>query len=284
MQELSLLTSDQFPLAVKIFTPQNSTGQLLLINSATGVKQQVYFSFAKFFAEHGFTVITYDYRGIGESKPADMKNFTATMRLWGTEDFATLTNYIKTNYADYRKFCLGHSVGALIIGMNPESVMFEKFIFIATQDAYFGNLKFAVAVTALLGFGVALPVTTRLLGYFPAHTFGLGESLPAGVAYDWQTLILNKKSTTRLYEKTDNEVSKILTQETYFIHAEDDAWVTQNGMENLQKNVYPNLNYTYREIKVSESEKGEIGHINFFRSFNKKLWNIVLEEVQPNKP
>jgi len=55
-------------------------------------------------------------------------------------------------------------------------------------------------------------------------------------------------------------------------------------MENLQKNVYPNLNYTYREIKVSESEKGEIGHINFFRSFNKKLWNIVLEEVQPNKP
>ncbi len=256
----------------------------MLINSATGVKQQVYFSFAKFFAEHGFTVITYDYRGIGESKPADMKNFTATMRLWGTDDFATLTNYIKSNYPDYRKFCVGHSVGALIIGMNADSVIFEKFIFIATQDAYFGNLKFTVAATALLGFGVALPLTTRLLGYFPAHSFGLGESLPAGVAYDWQTLILHTKSTARLYEKIDNEVSKTLTQETFFIHAEDDAWVTEKGMARLRKNVYPNLNYTFHEIKVSESEKEEIGHINFFRSFNKKLWTIVLEEIQRKKP
>jgi predicted alpha/beta hydrolase len=44
-------------------------------------------------------------------------------------------------------------------------------------------------------------------------------------------------------------------------------------------NVYPHLKKTYREIKVSDSEKGEIGHINFFRSFNKSLWKIVLNEL-----
>ena len=65
MKELILNTSDQIQLSIKVFEPKISNGKLLLINSATGVKQQIYFSFANYFAENGFTVITYDYRGIG---------------------------------------------------------------------------------------------------------------------------------------------------------------------------------------------------------------------------
>ena len=279
MKELILNTSDHIPLSVKIFEPQISNGKVLLINSATGVKQQIYFSFAKYLAEKGFTVITYDYRGIGESKPKQMRGFKASMRIWGTIDFKTLTDFIQNEYPDYTKFCLAHSVGALVLGMNEYSRNFEKFIFVGTQDAYIGNLAFTVAVTALLGFGIAVPVMTNFFGYFPAHRFGLGESLPKGVAFDWQTLILNKKSTSRLYEKIEGNYATQLTQETYIIHAEDDTWVTQKGMNNLLKNVYPNLKTTYREIKISESEKGEIGHVNFFRSYNKNLWKMVLDQL-----
>ena len=279
MKELILSTSDHIPLSVKVFEPEISNGKLLLINSATGVKQQIYFSFSKYFAENGFTVITYDYRGIGESKPKKMRGFDASMRTWGTVDFTTLTDFIQIEYPTYTKFSLGHSVGALILGMNDYSKNFEKFIFVGTQDAYIGNLTFSVAATALLGFGFALPVMTHFFGYFPAHRFGLGESLPKGVAFDWQTLILNQKSTSKLYEKIGGNSSKDLNQEAFIIHAEDDTWVTQKGMTNLLNNVYPNMKTTYREIKTSESEKGEIGHVNFFRSFNKNLWKIVLDEL-----
>lgn len=279
MQQLFLKTSDHNLISVTVFEPQNPNGKLLLINSATGVKQQVYFSFAKYFAENGFTAITYDYKGIGESKPKKMNGFHATMRIWGTDDFKTVTDFIKKNYQNHQKFCLGHSVGALIIGMNENAHIFDKFIFVATQDAYIGNLKANIAASAVLGFGIAVPLTTKFFGYFPAHRFGLGESLPKGVAYDWRTLILNKKSTSRLYEKIATHFSKDLKQETFIIHAEDDPWVTMKGMENLMNNVYPHLKKTYREIKVSDSEKGEIGHINFFRSFNKSLWKIVLNEL-----
>lgn len=279
MQELFLKTSDQYSIAVKIFEPQTPNGKLLLINSATGVKQQIYFSFAKYFAENGFTVITYDYRGIGESKPSKMKGFKASMRIWGTEDFKTVTDFIKNNYSDHRKFCLGHSVGALILGMNRDADIFEKFIFVTTQDAYVGNLTLKVKIAGILGFGIAVPFTTELFGYFPAHRFGLGESLPKGVAYDWRTLILNKKSTSRLYEKIEKDYSKELTQETFIIYAEDDPWVTRKGMGNLMNKVYPNLKKTFRKVLVSESPKKEIGHVNFFRSFNKSLWKIVLHEL-----
>ncbi len=280
MKELFLKNPDGFNLSVKIFEPEHPVGKLLIINSATGVKQQVYFSFAKYMSQNGFTVITYDYSGIGESKPKEMKNFKSSMRVWGSSDFQTLTEFIKKEYPQEEKFCLGHSVGALILGMNADSAIFRKFVFVATQDAYLGNLKFNIAVTALLGFGIALPITTTLFGFFPAHWFGLGETLPKGVAYDWRTLILHPKSTARLYEKNEVDFSKNLTQNTLILHAEDDPWVTEKGMKNLLKNVYPNLHKNFREIEISESEKKEIGHINFFRSFNNKLWKIVLDDLQ----
>jgi len=87
MEKLILRTEDHANVVAHLFMPVKSNQKILLINSATGVKQQVYFSFARYFAEQGFVVITYDYRGIGLSKPDQMKGFEASMRIWGTQDY-----------------------------------------------------------------------------------------------------------------------------------------------------------------------------------------------------
>lgn len=279
MKSITLPTSDGISLSATLFESVQSSNKFLLINSATGVKQQLYFGFARYFAENGFTVITYDYRGIGESKPQKLQGFEASMRIWGAIDYKTVTDFIAENYPNHQKFLLGHSVGALILGMNEDTKMFEKLVFTATQDAYFGNLNFKVAVFGLLGFGALLPVITSVLGYFPSQWFGLGESLPKGVAYDWRTLIMHPKSTGKLLAKSLEDHSDDLTQEAFIIHAEDDDWVTEKGMESLLNKVYPNLKKKYREVKVAESAQKEIGHINFFRSYNRNLWEIVLKEL-----
>lgn len=278
MKRIDILTEDHYSLAAHLFEPQISNQKVLLINSATGVKQQIYFSVAQFFADHGFTVITYDYRGIGLSKPDKMRGFEASMRVWGTTDYKALTSYIKSNFEDYKKYCLGHSVGALILGMNPDSEIFEEFIFVGTQNAFVGNLRLKTKIEGYLGFGIVQPLFTLLLGYFPASWFGLGESLPSGSAFDWRILILNKKSTNKLLEKSA-DFSKKLKQKVLVIWAEDDAWLTEKGVKSLLENTYANLRPSYRQIYTSESEKGEIGHVNFFRSYNRKLWKILLERL-----
>lgn len=279
MKHLEILTEDRFTLSAHIFEPEHSSQKILLVNSATGVKQQIYFSFAQYFAEKGFTVITYDYRGIGLSKPEKMRGFESSMRTWGTQDYKAITNYIRITFPDHQKFCLGHSVGALILGMNKDSEIFKEFIFVGTQNAFVGDLKFKTKIEAYIGFGIIQPLTTTLLGYFPANWFRLGESLPSGSAFDWRTLILNKKSTNKLLENID-DFSRNLTQNVLVIRAEDDAWLTEKGVKSLLENTYPNLKPTYRLVKTSESEKGEIGHINFFRSYNKELWKIILERLE----
>ncbi|CAA7386157.1 alpha/beta hydrolase family protein [Chryseobacterium fistulae] len=277
MEKLTIITEDNVELITHLFVPKIDNGKFLLINSATGVKQHIYYSFAQYFAAKGFTVMTYDYRGIGLSKPENIKGFYASMRTWGARDFKAVTQYIKKNFTNYYKYCLGHSVGALILGMNEDSEMFDEFIFVGTQNAFVGNLKWRTKVEAYLGFGIAQPLTTSLLGYFPAHWFGLGESLPKYCAYDWRTLILNKKSTNRLLEKIE-DYSKNLKQKVFVIRAEDDVWITEKGVKSLLDTTYPNLRPTHRLIKVSESQKRIIGHINFFRNYNKKLWDIILNE------
>lgn len=278
MEELVIPAEDNYPLSVTVFHPEHSNGKLLLINSATGVKQQIYFAFATFLKEQGFTVITYDYRGIGQSKPLKLKGFKATMRDWGTKDFPTLTAWIKENHPHSRKYCLGHSVGALILGMNRDSEIFEKFIFVATQNAWVGHLRWPVQLLGFAGFGILQPLTTRVLGYFPAQLFGLGESLPAGCAYDWRTLILHSRSTNKLLDQTGNHSTR-MRQKALVICAEDDRWITEKGVSSLLKDTYPHLKTRRRRIRTHESDVSEIGHINYFRSFNKKLWKIISAEL-----
>lgn len=279
MTELVLKTEDQAPIFAHLFTPEVSNGKVLLINSATGVKQQIYFSFSQFMAKYGFTVITYDYRGIGLSKPKKMKNYDASMRLWGSQDFKALTTFLKNEFPKYEKYCLGHSVGALILGMNEDAQIFKELIFVGTQNAYVGHLTFKTKIGGYIGFGIAQPITTSLLGYFPAHWFGLGESLPKNCANDWRSLILNRKSTNSLLEKIP-DFSKKLTQKVLVIRAEDDTWLTEKGVRSLLEETYIHLKPTYRLVKTSESKKGEIGHINFFRSYNQQLWHIILEYIK----
>lgn len=278
MIPLSIPTDDGFMLSAHLFRPEQDNGKVLLINSATGVRQQMYFSFATFFAEQGFTVITYDYRGIGSSKPKKLKGFPASMRIWGTKDYKAMTAYLQEYFPQARKFLLGHSVGALILGMNEDSQIFEEFIFVATQKAYIGNLRFLTRVEAAIGFGFLQPLTTRFFGYFPAHRLGLGESLPKGSARDWRTLVLHPKSTNKLLEKTP-DFSHQLRQKTLVVQIEDDAWVTEKGIRTLLEETYPNLRERIRMIRVAESVAGKIGHVNFFRSYNKNLWDIILREL-----
>ena len=57
MKVIKIKTADYYEITATIFEPANPNGKLLLINSATGVRQQTYYDFAKYFSEKGDEVI-----------------------------------------------------------------------------------------------------------------------------------------------------------------------------------------------------------------------------------
>ncbi|HSK39431.1 MAG TPA: alpha/beta hydrolase, partial [Arenibaculum sp.] len=58
-----------------------------IINPATSVRCRYYSRFAVYLFENGFDVVTYDYRGIGESRPVSLRGFQGSWLDWGHLDF-----------------------------------------------------------------------------------------------------------------------------------------------------------------------------------------------------
>ncbi|MEM7116117.1 MAG: alpha/beta fold hydrolase, partial [Chloroflexota bacterium] len=110
MKELKIPARDGYELAATLFEASESR-QIVLLNSATPVSRQFYRHFAQFLCEQGYTVLIYDYRGIGESAPASLKGFAARMRDWALLDMAGVVDWLSAKYAPDKLIAMGHSAG-----------------------------------------------------------------------------------------------------------------------------------------------------------------------------
>jgi len=106
---ISITAKDNQVLAATLFTPKLANGICIQINSAMAVTRGFYRTFAQYLAEQGFTVVTYDYRGIGDSYCKNWRNITLWQ--WGELDYPAVTDWLSANYPDHRMVALGHSLG-----------------------------------------------------------------------------------------------------------------------------------------------------------------------------
>ena len=83
---ITLKAADGYLLAATHYPAPSE--QFIVIASATGVPRGFYRRFAEFAQARGIHVITTDYRGIGDSKPATLKGFDMQYADWSTLDLA----------------------------------------------------------------------------------------------------------------------------------------------------------------------------------------------------
>ena len=75
-----------------------STRPVVIINPATSVHSRYYSHFANYLYANGFDVVTYDYRGIGNSRPESLRGFDASWIDWGTQDFEGILRFVATRF------------------------------------------------------------------------------------------------------------------------------------------------------------------------------------------
>ena len=69
IDEITVPASDGYLLAATLFLPRRAKTHAVLINSAAAVPRKIYRGFAGYLAQQGCAVLTYDYRGTGDSRP-----------------------------------------------------------------------------------------------------------------------------------------------------------------------------------------------------------------------
>jgi predicted alpha/beta hydrolase len=157
----------------------------VIINPATGVLASYYHRYASFLARHGFDVLTYDYRGIGLSRPPRLRGCGYRWRDWGELDFQAALAFMRTRNPAQPLSVVGHSIGGFLPGFAGNSGSIDRMLTVGAQYGYWGDYAPGHRKRLFWKWHVAMPLVTSVLGYFPGRRLGWLEDLPAGVANEW---------------------------------------------------------------------------------------------------
>jgi predicted alpha/beta hydrolase len=273
-----IVCEDGAPLAATIFLPQDMAGQrpVTIVAAATAVERRFYARFARFLAENGRPVVTFDYRGIGGSLVGDIKHCKAEYREWGTKDAPAVLAFVAERFPGRPIHWVGHSYGGFAPGMAHNNHLVKRLLGVATMSADIRLLEPSfelVRIVALLTF--VGPTLAHTLGYVPGGVAG-NTPLPKGVLLGW-----SKWCRTRGFlfgDLTLDEVRhfKTLTAPVRLTLIEDDKWVSRKGVEHLLEQFSVSENRSIWDIPAREGAPA-IGHVGFFRPEHRDpLWRDAL--------
>lgn len=160
-------------------------GGTVIVNPATGVPARYYHRYAAFLAEAGFQVLTYDYRGIGASRPASLRGCGFRWRDWGEQDFDAALRHVEAQDWPGPVQVVGHSIGGFLPGLSPRAGGIGRMLTVGAQYAWWRDYAAAERARLFWKWHVAMPALTLAFGYFPGRRLGWLEDLPSGVALEW---------------------------------------------------------------------------------------------------
>lgn len=267
MIELKIEAADGYPLAAEL-RGEKEADRLLLIAAATGVKKTFYRQIADFFESRGWAVLSWDWRGIGASRPESLRGFRGGMADWATRDRAGIEAWAKKEFPAARKAALGHSFGGQCIGFGGKESQIQALVMVASQSGWWGHWPAPNKFFYAFLWNVGMPVLTSLLGRYPAKMLGGGEDLPKQVALDWARWC---RSPDYFGKETQHEDFRAPLLAYGFA---DDPYAPRKAIEALMAR-YGSPEKELRFLTPKEANLPAIGHWGFFRPAAVHLWQDV---------
>ena len=170
-------------LAATHFDAQAPRGAVVLAG-AMGVSRGFYAPFASFLAERGFHALTFDYRGIGESRGAPRDDRAIALHDWGERDLAGAFDFMRARHPALPLQLVAHSVGGQLFGLVSDAPAVGA-VFVGSQSGHWRHWK-GLGRLGMWGlWHAALPTFAATLGRIPMRAIGQGEDLPGGVGAEW---------------------------------------------------------------------------------------------------
>ncbi len=259
---------DGFELAATVCRPEADSDRVAIISSATAVPRRFYRHFATALAEAGFIVVTYDYRGIGESRPESLRGFEARTRDWALLDMAGVIDWVRNEFNPESIVKVGHSIGGQVTGLLDNADAIDGMLTVSAQSGHWrfqgGEQKYLAALHVYL----TMPLLAMLFGYMPWRWLGSGEDLPKGAALEW-----SRWCRDRDYLMGDDSLPRerfeTFTAPVLAYSVDDDKWGTAASVDNMMSH-YPNVER--RHLVPAEHGLIKVGHVGYFRPEAKVLW------------
>lgn len=253
--------------------------QIVIISSATGVVKEFYKHFAAYLYDNGLSVVTFDYGGIGKSKPISLRTFSTTAYRWATNDLETVITHIKGEFPGMPITLLGHSIGGQLIGLTPSSLLASKILLVGAQSGYYKFWPFGERLKMLFAWKVLFPVFYSGLGYIPTRRFTSMEDLPGGMAMEWRKWCLSPQY---LFDHIDE--SKLyfhrITVPLYSFSTDRDKFATEASTDWLTER-YSGACTQRIHLKPEAYGVKNIGHFGYFQKrCSHSVWPELLSRIK----
>lgn len=270
---LTLTASDGHLLAATLFEPERPRAAVQ-INGATGVPRRYYRAYARHLAAQGYAVLTYDYRGIGDSRWHAARPEQIRMRCWGERDLAGTLQWLSRRHPALPILAVGHSAGGQMLGLAANNHLVHAALSIASQSGYWRLWPRRLQPRmAALWYGL-LPAVVALRGKVPAAL--MGSELPGGVAREWARWCrsphyIGDESGRPLREHFHAYRGRM----RFYAIADDALYAPRRAVEALA-GFYANADSEVRVLDGRALGLPRVGHFGFFREEARALWPATL--------
>lgn len=289
MERQTHTTPEGVSLGVRYYRPDAqvcSPQAVVLIAPAMGVQQGYYEAFARWLAEQGFLAVSFDYRGMGESRPPGLRSlrgFEADLFDWA-RDFDAVIDAIVASAPDLPLYVVGHSLGAQLPGLLRNRDRIAGLVSVAAGSGYWRDNAPPLRRMILYFWYVLVPVATRLFGYFPGKRLRKVGDLPRGVMLQWRRWCLHPRYHVGAEGTPVREAFEQARFPVVALSITDDELMTERGTRVLI-DCYANAPRRIERIAPQDVQARRIGHFGFFRDqFEPTLWRRVKHLVESFTP
>ena len=283
---IAVPTADGFTLGGRLYGDPAAARAGVLIAPAMGVAQAYYSDFAAWLAGQGYAVLSFDYRGMGASRPAayerSLRGFAADVVTWAERDAGAAVERLErelaaSGAASRRIHWLGHSLGGQIVGLLPDTSRLGAVVTVASGSGYWRENARRLRRSVWALWYLIAPLAVTLAGYFPGRRLRKVGDLPAGVMAQWRRWCLSPdymmgEGGAPLRARYAQVRNPILS-----LSFTDDEFMSARNIESLHA-FYAGAAREMRRIAPQEIGVAAIGHFGFFRSrFASSLWPQVAQ-------
>ena len=259
-------------LASQWYRPAGAFQGAVLIAPAMGVPQRFYTDFARWLAERGYLVVTFDYLGMGRSRQVPLRQLDIDILDWARHDCSAMLACLTDAAAGRPLYWIGHSVGAQILPLVSGHERLARIVTIAAGSGYWRENSPQIRRKAwLLWHGLA-PTLTAIAGYFPGGRIGAVGDLPAGVIRQWRRWCLHPEYLIGVEGEPVQRAFDAVRTPLTSLSFSDDEMMSARNTESLHS-FYRSAPKTMHRIDPQDVGAKRIGHFGFFRrSFADSLW------------
>jgi predicted alpha/beta hydrolase len=248
-------------------TPSRGT---VVVAPALSTPRRFYTPFCEYLNAQGFDALVFDYRGIESGSAREARASRTDMETWLRVDVSAAIDEA-VRRADGRPVHLvGHSLGGMALGATPSAQKLVRALTVASGSGYPGlNPKSGKALW-FLG-RVAMPLYTRMCGYFPGGALRKVGNLPRAVALQWSQWLAHRDYwfADPRYDMAARFAS--VRCPVLSLSFTDDSALQKPAIDDLHAR-YVNAPVQRQHLAPADVRLGRVGHFGFFKRGSECLW------------